>query len=189
MNRKSWVMVCVMVLGVSLFLTGCGKKEPEAQPGPPPPPPVEQPAEEVAPTPAPAPVDPTPDPLSEDLVTANEYAYEQGLLGHIYFDFDKYDLKPEARERLAKNAEFMKAHPEFMFTIEGHCDERGTNEYNMALGDRRAHAARAYLQSLGVTNDRFKLISYGEESPVCNAANESCWQRNRRAHFLISGRS
>lgn len=189
MNRKSWVMVCVMVLGVSLFLAGCSKKEPEAQPAPPPPPPVVEPAEEVAPAPAPAPVDPTPDPLSEDLVTANEYAYGQGLLGHIYFDFDKYDLKADARDRLAKNADFMKAHPEFIFTIEGHCDERGTNEYNMALGDRRAHAAQSYLISLGIPTSRFKLISYGEESPVCNDGMESCWSRNRRAHFVISGRS
>jgi peptidoglycan-associated lipoprotein len=177
-----------MVLGVSLFLTGCPKKEPEAQPAPPPPPPVEETTEEVAPAPAPEPVDRTPDPLSEDLMTANQYAYEQGLLGHIYFDFDKYDLKAEARERLAKNADFMKAHPEFSFTIEGHCDERGTNEYNMALGDRRAHAAMSYLNSLGIPASRLKLISYGEESPVCQESNESCWARNRRAHFVISGK-
>lgn len=189
MNRKSWVMVWVMVVGVSLALTGCSKKEPAPQPAPPPPPAVEQPAEDVSPPPAPEPVDPTPDPLSADLVTANEYAYEEGLLGHIYFDFDRYNLKADARERLARNAEFMKAHPEFVFTIEGHCDERGTNEYNMALGDRRSNAAQSYLTSLGVSNARLKLISYGEESPVCTDSTESCWSRNRRAHFVISGRS
>ena len=189
MNRKSWVLAWVMALGVSLSLTGCSKKEPEPQPAPPPPPPIEEPAEDISAAPEPEPVDPTPDPLTADLVTANEYAYGEGLLGHIYFDFDKYDLKAEARERWAKNADFMKAHPEFVYTIEGHCDERGTNEYNMALGDRRAHAAQSYLTSLGVPNDSLKLISYGEESPVCADSNETCWSRNRRGHFVISGRS
>lgn len=190
MNRKSWLSAWVMVVGMGLFLAGCPKKEPAAQPAPPPAPaPVEQPAEEITPAPAPNPVDETPDPLSEDLVTANEYATGNGLLGHVYFDFDKYELRPDARERLAKNADFMKDHPEFMFTIEGHCDERGTNEYNMALGDRRAHAAQSYLMSLGVPASRLNLISYGEESPQCNESGESCWSRNRRAHFIITGRS
>ena len=147
------------------------------------------PAEEVAPPPAPRPADRTPDPLSEDLVTANEYAVGEGLLGHVYFDFDKYDLRADARERLAKNADFMKAHPEFIFTIEGHCDERGTNEYNIALGDRRAHAAQSYLMSLGISAGRLRLISYGEESPECTVSFESCWARNRRGQFMISGRS
>jgi len=176
-----------MVVGVCLFLAGCPKKEVTPQPGPPPAPVADTPTEAITTPPTPGPVDETADPLSEDLVTANEYARDQGLLGHVYFDFDKYELRPDARERLAKNADFMKDHSEMTFTIEGHCDERGTNEYNMALGDRRAHATQSYLMSLGVSASRLTLISYGEESPVCNDSSESCWSRNRRANFGITG--
>ena len=189
MNRKLWVLACVMVVGVSITMTGCSKKKP-APPATEPSAPVERPTEEVTPPPStPAPVDPTPDPLSGELVEANKYAVEQGLLGHVYFDFDKYDLKPEARERLAKNAEFMRSNPQFTFTIEGHCDDRGTNDYNVALGDRRANTTQDYLVSLGVPASKIRLISYGEEQPVCHDSNESCWARNRRAKFVITGRS
>ena len=189
MNRKSWVMAWVLVLAVSFLLTGCSKKEPATPTVEPPAPPAEEPATDVTAPPAPAPADPTPDPLSADLVTAQEYAERQGLLGHIYFDFDKYELKPDARQRLAKNADFMKANPEFIFTIEGHCDERGTNDYNIALGDRRANSTQAYLVSLGIPASRLRLISYGEEKPICMESSESCWSRNRRAFFQITGRS
>lgn len=187
MKSMSRVMAWVLVLAVSLVVAGCSKKEPAPPPVEPPPAPAEEP-QEVEPAPAPEPQDQTPSPLDGELIEANKYAVEQGLLGHIYFDFDKYDLKPDARERLAKNADFMKGNPQFVFTIEGHCDERGTNAYNIALGDRRATAAKDYLVSLGVAPTRLKTISYGEEQPVCMESNESCWQRNRRAHFVISGR-
>lgn len=188
MTRMSRVMAWVFVLAVSFVMAGCPKKEPAPPPVEPPPPPAEEPEEIEAPT-APAPEDQTPSPLDGELVEAQRYAVEQGLLGHVYFDFDKYDLKPEARERLAKNAGFMKENAQFTFTIEGHCDERGTNAYNIALGDRRANAAKDYLVSLGVSANRLKTISYGEEQPICEASTESCWSRNRRAHFVISGRS
>jgi peptidoglycan-associated lipoprotein len=189
MNRKSWLSAWILIVGMSVFIAGCPKKKPDVAPEPAPAPEMtEKTVENVSPAPTPMPVDETPDPLSEDLVTANEYASKNGLLGHVYFDFDQYELRPDARERLAKNADFMKEHPEFMYTIEGHCDERGTNEYNMALGDRRSHAAQSYLMSLGVPASQFNLISYGEEAPLCNVAEESCWSRNRRANFTISGR-
>ena len=189
MNRKSWVLALVLALGVTLTMTGCSKKKPDTPDVDTTPPPVEEPAETVETPTQPEVVDETPDPLSEDLITANEYAREQGLIGDVYFDFDRYDLKPEARERLAKNAEFMRAHPEFTFTIEGHCDERGTNDYNIALGDRRSHSTQDYLTSLGVSPSSMRLISYGEEQPVCTDSTESCWSRNRRAKFVITGRS
>jgi len=134
------------------------------------------------------PVDKTPDPLAGDLAKVNEYLAANGLLGDVYFDFDKADLKDDARARLAKNAEWLRAHPEFVVTIEGHCDERGTNDYNLALGQRRAAAAKDYLVSLGVGTARLATQSWGEERPQCTDSTESCWARNRRAHFMVSGR-
>lgn len=128
--------------------------------------------------------------LSGDLEKVNAYAREQGLLGDVYFDFDRYELKDAARERLRKNADFLKSNPEFLVTLEGHCDERGTNDYNLALGDRRANAAKEYMISLGVSASRFqRVVSYGEERPVCFASNEACWAQNRRAAFVVTGRN
>ncbi|MEM6704805.1 MAG: peptidoglycan-associated lipoprotein Pal, partial [Acidobacteriota bacterium] len=106
----------------------------------------------------------------------------------VYYDFDSYELSSSAEDRLAKNASFMAEHPEFTFSIEGHCDDRGTNEYNLALGERRASAAMNYVAGKGVTGDRLKTISYGEERGVCSEQSESCWRQNRRAYFRITGR-
>jgi len=104
----------------------------------------------------------------------------------IHFDFDKYNLKPEARAILKELGHFLLEHPEYKLTIEGHCDERGTNEYNLALGEKRAHAAKEYLVAMGVSADRITTISYGEERPLCFEHNEGCWWRNRRDHFLLT---
>jgi peptidoglycan-associated lipoprotein len=121
-------------------------------------------------------------------VAVNDYVARNGLLGDVYFDFDKAELTEESRTRLARNADWLRAHPEFEVRIEGHCDERGTNEYNLALGERRAAAAREYLTSLGVSARNLTTLSYGEERPQCSDSSEGCWSRNRRAHFLITGR-
>lgn len=188
MNRKSMVTVWVGVFAVSLLFIGCPKKKPAPTPDV-----VELQEtvvlEEEVPTPPVVIVEEVTDPFSADLETANVEAYEQGLLGDVYFDFDKYDLKPEARERLAKNADFLRAHPEFQMLIEGHCDERGTAEYNLALGDRRANAAKNYLMSLGIPAGPIQIVSFGEERPQCQETSEACWWRNRRAHFVIRGRN
>ena len=101
-----------------------------------------------------------------------------------YFDFDKADIRPDARAALAQTADFLKGHPSIKATIEGHCDERGSTEYNLALGDRRATAVKQYLVSLGVSADRLSTVSFGKEKPFCNESNESCWQQNRRGHFV-----
>jgi peptidoglycan-associated lipoprotein len=106
-------------------------------------------------------------------------------LKDIYFDFDKSNIKPSEREVLNKNGEWLKDNPNVRVQIEGHCDERGTNEYNIALGERRAVSARDYLLSLGISSERLYTVSYGEEKPVCTEQNESCWWQNRRAHFLV----
>lgn len=189
MNRKWMATVWISVLGMSILLAGCPKKEPmmapEAAPAPTPPPPPE----EVPEPPAPPPVAETPSPLDGSLMEVNTHVWETGLLGDVFFDFDKYDLKPEARERLAKNAAFMKANPQFTYTLEGHCDERGTNEYNIALGDKRANTANDYVASVGGNAANMQTISYGEEKPTCSDSTESCWWRNRRTHFMITGRT
>ena len=111
-------------------------------------------------------------------------------LKDVYFEFDRYDLNADARATLRANADWLKSNPSTRVEIEGHCDERGTNEYNLALGAKRAQAAREFLSTLGVGADRLSTISYGEEIPVCKESNESCWKQNRRARFvLVQGRS
>ncbi len=109
-------------------------------------------------------------------------------LKDIHFDFDRYDIRPGDAVVLDANAAWLKQHPNMLVLIEGHCDERGTNEYNLALGERRAKAAMNYLVAQGVQSDRITIISYGEERPACFEKGESCWAKNRRAHFLVKPR-
>ena len=103
----------------------------------------------------------------------------------IHFEFDKSRLLPEAKEILKEKAEWLSMHPDVTVTIEGHCDERGTNEYNLALGDRRAESARRFLTDLGISAGRLTTVSYGEERPLDPRHNEEAWAKNRRAHFVI----
>lgn len=106
-------------------------------------------------------------------------------LKDIYFDFDRYDVSAEARGVLRASADWLKSNPGARVEIEGHCDDRGTNEYNLALGAKRAQSAREYLTALGVAANRLSTISYGEEIPACKEQAESCWKQNRRARFVI----
>lgn len=101
-----------------------------------------------------------------------------------YFDFNKADIRPDARDALAKTADFFKNYPQIRVTIEGHCDDRGSTEYNLALGTRRADAVKNYLVSLGISADRMTTVSFGKEKPFCSEETESCWQQNRRGHFV-----
>lgn len=101
-----------------------------------------------------------------------------------YFDYDKADVRADARTALGRTADFLRNYPQVKVTIEGHCDERGSTEYNLGLGDRRASAAKQYLVSQGISADRINTVSYGKEKPQCMESNEGCWQRNRRAHFV-----
>jgi peptidoglycan-associated lipoprotein len=103
----------------------------------------------------------------------------------IYFDFDQSMIRPDAQEVLRKKAEFLRENPGISVVIEGHCDERGTAEYNLALGERRALAAKAFLMNMGISSARLSTISYGEERPVDPGSNEDAWARNRRAHFVL----
>ncbi|MGC2287460.1 MAG: peptidoglycan-associated lipoprotein Pal [Candidatus Acidiferrum sp.] len=103
-----------------------------------------------------------------------------------YFDFNKADIRDDARTALGQTADFLRNHPEVKVVIEGHCDDRGSTEYNLVLGDRRAAAVKAYLVSLGISADRMKTVSYGKEKPFCTEDNEECWQSNRRGHFVMA---
>ncbi len=101
-----------------------------------------------------------------------------------YFDFNKSDIRGDARANLTKTAEFLRSYSQVRVTIEGHCDERGSTEYNIGLGERRAQAAKNYLISLGISTDRMDTVSWGKERPFCTEHDEACWQQNRRAHFV-----
>jgi peptidoglycan-associated lipoprotein len=143
---------------------------------------------------APLPVDSGPDiqPIGNDNTTGSEFAAsdpvtgEGGPLEDIHFPFDQASLTDEARGTLEKHALWLQNHREAKVVVEGHCDERGTAEYNLALGDKRARAARDYLLSLGVAADRLTGVSYGKEKPLDPASNEEAWTKNRRAHFSVS---
>ncbi len=126
----------------------------------------------------PPPPPPPPGPSDDELFL--------GGVRDAYFDYDKADLRPDARAALSKTADFLKNYPRFKVTIEGHCDERGSTEYNLGLGDRRASAVKQYMVSLGISADRVNTVSFGKEKPFCNESNESCWQQNRRGHFVKS---
>jgi len=161
---------------------------------PPPPPPVLLPS--TPPAPAPAPAAPEPPKAPEPIAAApaepgrpepKEFA-EVAEVKPIYFDFDKYDIRPDDAKILEANVEWLKAHPEMLVLIEGHCDPRGTPEYNIALGERRARAARNHLISSGVAADRVSIVSFGAEHPVCTEETEECYAKNRRAIFLVRPR-
>ncbi len=126
----------------------------------------------------PPPPPPQPKPTLEELFAAN--------VRDGFFDYDKADIRSDAREALAATGEFLRAYPQIRVTIEGHCDERGSTEYNLALGDRRAQAARQFLISLGVAAERMETVSWGKERPFCTTSDETCWQQNRRAHFVMA---
>ena len=168
-------------------VAACGKKP---APAPPPPPPVAPAPPPPAPPPAPRPeVQPQLDEYARLRAMSAEEIERSGLLGEIYFDFDRSEIRDADRAMLTKNADALKKYDFLRVTVEGHCDERGTVEYNLALGDRRAKAAYDYLVSLGVPADRLKTVSYGKEVPVCQAATEECWQKNRRGHFTVTGKT
>ena len=103
-----------------------------------------------------------------------------------YFDYDKADIRNDARDALSQTAQFLRSYPQLKVVIEGHCDERGSTEYNLALGDRRAAAAKQFLVSLGIPAERMETVSYGKEKPFCTASNEECYTQNRRAHFVMA---
>jgi peptidoglycan-associated lipoprotein len=124
----------------------------------------------------PPPPPPPPSPTEEELFSQN--------VKDIYFNYDAADVRSDQQAAIQGDIEFLKAHPGIKFTVEGHCDERGSTEYNLALGDNRANAVKTALTQAGIGADRIKTISYGKERPFCTESNEECWQQNRRGHFV-----
>jgi peptidoglycan-associated lipoprotein len=176
-------LAVLLVLGMAL--PAC-KSSGTPTPAPRVPPPVAP----ATPPPAPPPITQEVAPQIEDPLAGLSSAEleSRGLLADIHFEYDSADLRDADRQVLSQNADFLKSHDYVKVTVEGHCDERGTVEYNLALGERRARNAYDYLVSLGVAADRLKTVSYGKEIPLCQESNESCWARNRRAHFAITGK-
>lgn len=183
----------MFVLIVAMIVVGCAKRPETLRTSAPPPTggAVAQPPVVTAPTPAtPPPTAPPPaaaQPPARALPAPAEFR-DVPALKEIYFDFDKSDIRPEAARTLDANIDWMKSNPAALILIEGHCDERGTNEYNLALGERRAKATMKYLVTRGVAEARITTISYGEERPVCVGHTETCWAKNRRANFLTKDR-
>jgi peptidoglycan-associated lipoprotein len=126
---------------------------------------------------APPPEQPAPNASEAELFAQN--------VRDAFFDLDKSDIRPDAREALTKDAEFLRTYQDVRISIEGHCDERGSTEYNLGLGQRRAEAAKNYLVSLGIPANRIDTVSWGKERPFCTEHDETCWQQNRRAHFVM----
>jgi len=186
--------VVLIILVCMIFGGGCAKKKVAPIGGEVvPPPPIQYPQPQTPASPmTPLPMDmpqiqggplgtvPMVAPGLEDEVKT----FEQN---DVYFDFDQYTLTPEARKTISRKASFLKVHPELTVIIEGHCDERGTTEYNLALGERRAMSVRDHLRLVGVDVARITTISYGKERPAVQGHNEEAWAKNRRAHFDIVG--
>jgi peptidoglycan-associated lipoprotein len=188
LQRSAGLLTFCVVIAIGA--ASCAKKAPEAPPAPPPPAaPAAPPAPPAPPPPAPAPA--APKALTEEEIFAGkslEQLNAERPLADVYFDLDQSTIRDDGRGSLQKNAEWMKRWTSTRVTIEGHADERGSAEYNLALGERRASAARDYLVSLGIGADRLSIVTKGKESPFCTESNESCWQQNRRGHFIITAK-
>jgi peptidoglycan-associated lipoprotein len=169
------------------FIVACSPKPkptpvPEATPAP-----VSTPTVVTIETPPPAP-QPTPRGIDDTDIGTKTPDQLSKYLNPAFFDYDKADIRADSRDVLAANATWLKKYPKVQFTIEGHADERGTAQYNLALGDRRANAAKDYLVSLGVDASRIKTVSYGKERPFASEHDEDSWQKNRRAHFVVTAK-
>jgi peptidoglycan-associated lipoprotein len=187
--KHRWAVSIVIVL--ALAVVGCGQRTPPvARPAPPPsvgdaaarPPAPPEPVTEPIPVP--------PEPVPDDSIASASLddLNRNSPLKPVFFEYDSSELTPAAQAALNENAAALKKFGTWTVTIEGHCDERGTAEYNLALGERRAVAARAYLVTLGIPAERLRTVSYGKEFPFDPGNSEAAWAKNRRAHFVITGK-
>ena len=192
-NSRQW-MLLALAAAISVASAACAKKK-VATAAPPPPTVAPAPSSPQTSAPPRTPAQPARQQAASTPVprvpTAATKARIEELLARIedaYFDYDKHDLRPDAITALQADSselrDILKEYPTYKLTIEGYCDERGSEEYNLALGDERARAARNYLTRVGIPESQLSLISYGKERPVCQDHNEACWQRNRRIHIV-----
>ena len=197
MKRSTWIPV--VSLALTLAVAACGKKPPVAAAPPPGVMPAAFPSASNESTGPVRPPDPPPIPMDTGITSAPLDSWDNksidainsaadSPLKPVYFAYDSDEISDEARKVLAANAEVLKTYPSWIITIEGHSDERGTAEYNLALGDRRALAARTYLLSLGIAAQRLRTVSYGKEFPFDPGHDESAWEKNRRAHFMLTAK-
>ncbi|HEU4926278.1 MAG TPA: peptidoglycan-associated lipoprotein Pal [Vicinamibacterales bacterium] len=188
-NRHHLCCVVVMVLA---FAGACAKKAPPVpRVSPPPPAPTDPNAKPPAPpTPVEEPRPVPPEPMAEDPIASRDIGdiNKNSPFKPVFFAFDSSDVDGPAQQALNANAEIMKKYPSWVITIEGHADERGTAEYNLALGERRAMSARTYLVSLGLSGDRLRTVSYGKEFPFDPGHDEAAWANNRRAQFVLTSK-
>ena len=191
MRARAWMVVFLTL--VVLAGSSCrSRRKAEEQPR------TAPPVTATAPTPAPAvPVqtpetdfpmqEPDPNVLSGDVLEANRQARDRGYIRDAFFAFDASTLDDDAQYALTQTAAWLRQNPRWRIRIEGHCDERGTEQYNLALGDRRAETAAAFLAAAGVERHRIETVSYGEEKPFESGSTEEAWAQNRRAHIVLSG--
>jgi peptidoglycan-associated lipoprotein len=193
MNRARRLLTTIaLASAIALTAAACHKKIAAAPPAPPPPPPAAPvtPPPPPPPPPRPAPVAP-PRPLTEEQIFAQkslEQLNGERPLDDVYFDFNMSEIRDDGRAPLQKDADWLKKWASTSVNVEGHCDSRGSSEYNLALGSRRANAVKDYLANLGVPSGRITIISKGKEQPFCNDESESCWQQNRRGHFIVTAK-
>ena len=186
------VSTIALSAALSIAAAGCHKKVPAAAPAPPPPPPPTAP---MTPPPPPPPPRVTPPPSVPALTEAEIFARKsvdqlnaEKPLDDVFFDLDKSSLRDDARPALQKDADWLKKWASVVVMLEGHCDSRGSAEYNLGLGNRRANAVKDYLTGLGLPAARVTVVSKGKEQPFCNEENEGCWEQNRRGHFVITAK-
>jgi len=189
--RRSVLLTTVALLTI-VVMASCSRRTPPPAPPPPaPPPPAATPPPPPPPPPAPPAPTPPPAPLTEEQIFERKTLAElnaEMLLGDAMFDYDQSEIRADAQPVLQMNATYLQRWTSTRVTVEGHADSRGTNEYNLALGDRRAAAVRDYLATLGVDAARILPVTRGEESPQCVTEDEGCWQRNRRGHFVFTAK-
>lgn len=181
----------VILLVAAVTAAACRRNPPQvaAAPPPAPPPPAAAPAPPPPPPPPPPRPAPAPAALTEDEIFARKSLDQlnaERLLEDAFFDYDQSEIRDDARPALQKDADWLRRWTSTQLTVEGHCDSRGSSEYNLALGTRRANAVKDYLVSLGVAANRVTVVSKGKEQPFCSEESESCWQQNRRGHFVIT---
>jgi peptidoglycan-associated lipoprotein len=192
MLREKTSAVFVLAVLLAFVFAGCSRREPpvttmpppvtEAPVTPPPPPPPPQRVDDGLPVP----LEPL---LSDDIADRSlDDLNRDSPLRPVFFALDSFDLDSTGRMAASANADILKRYPTWEITVEGHCDERGTAEYNLALGDRRALAVKTYLVSLGIAPDRIRTVSYGKEFPFDPRSNEEAWAQNRRGHFVITAK-